>query len=212
MILNGRNEVTVLFPRMVVDLFDRLQSGEKNPIGLVQGLRIVQQMTDALENCWIRGIHHVDLRITNVLVLIIFTSFPRLSVSSRFSLGSLRGAIGRIVFFFGRFKKYFLKKKPVPLFSSTICDEKICAPWIFSLEKFAHRSLIFRTLTSYRESKICRKTKSESSGKVYTLPCIRSTDFQIVNLSRKISSTQCLGPFQKSLKGTSHFKNTFSIA
>lgn len=60
------------------DLFDRLQSGEKNPIGLVQGLRIVQQMTDALENCWIRGIHHVDLRITNVLVLIIFTSFSPL--------------------------------------------------------------------------------------------------------------------------------------
>lgn len=78
LVLNWRHEVTVLFPRMDEDLFDRLQSGEKNPIGLVQGLRIVQQMTDALENCWIRGIHHVDLRITNVLVLIIFTSFSPL--------------------------------------------------------------------------------------------------------------------------------------
>ena len=129
-----------------------------------------------------------------------------------FPLAVFVGPLDELFFFFGRFKKYFLKKKPVPLLRSTICDEKICAPWIFSLEKFAHRSLIFRTLTSYRESKICRKTKSESSGKVYTLPCIRSTDFQIVNLSRKISSTKCLGPFQKSLKGTSHFKNTFSIA
>ncbi|XP_078380670.1 dual serine/threonine and tyrosine protein kinase-like isoform X2 [Oculina patagonica] len=66
LILDGSNKVSVLFPRMCVDLFDRLQSD--NPIPLVQGLRIVQQMTDALENCWLRGIHHVDLRITNVLL------------------------------------------------------------------------------------------------------------------------------------------------
>jgi hypothetical protein len=71
---------------MNTDLFDRLQSGHENPIVLVQGLRIVQQMTHALENCWIRGIHHVGLRITNVLVLIIFTSFPRLFQVSGFAL------------------------------------------------------------------------------------------------------------------------------
>ncbi|XP_020621612.1 dual serine/threonine and tyrosine protein kinase-like isoform X2 [Orbicella faveolata] len=68
LILDGSNEVTVLFPRMNTDLFERLQSGQENPIKLVQGLKIVQQMIDALENCWIRGIHHVDLRITNVLL------------------------------------------------------------------------------------------------------------------------------------------------
>ena len=75
LILDGNNEVTVLFPRMDRDLYDRLQHNEENPIGLLRGLSIVQQMTDALENCWIRGIHHVDLRITNVLVLISFYSF-----------------------------------------------------------------------------------------------------------------------------------------
>ena len=75
LILDGNNEVTVLFPRINIDLFDRLQSNQKNPIVLVQGLRIVLQMTHALENCWIRGIHHVDLRITNVLVLMTFYSF-----------------------------------------------------------------------------------------------------------------------------------------
>jgi len=78
LILDGSNEVTVLFPRMNTDLFDRLQTGQENPIKLLQGLRIVQQMTDALKNCWTRGIYHVDLRITNVLVLINFYSFPRL--------------------------------------------------------------------------------------------------------------------------------------
>ena len=75
LILDGSNKVTVLFPRMNIDLFDRLQSNQENPIGLIRGLRIVQQMTDALENCWIKGIYHVDLRITNVLVLMIFTNF-----------------------------------------------------------------------------------------------------------------------------------------
>ena len=75
LILDVGNEVTVLFPKMNIDLFDRLQSYQENPIGLVQGLRIVHQMTDALENCWIRGVNHVDLRITNVLVLMIFYSF-----------------------------------------------------------------------------------------------------------------------------------------
>ena len=49
-----------------MDLFDRLQSD--SPIPLVECLRIVLSMTDALENCWERGIHHVDLRITNILV------------------------------------------------------------------------------------------------------------------------------------------------
>ena len=78
LILDGSNGITVLFPKMNTDLFNRLQSGQENPIGLVQGLRIVLQMTDALEKCWIKGIHHVDLRITNVLVLIILYSFPRL--------------------------------------------------------------------------------------------------------------------------------------
>ncbi|KAJ7342696.1 hypothetical protein OS493_040657 [Desmophyllum pertusum] len=71
LILDGSNKVSVLFPRMSIDLFDRLQpSGHRNAVPMVQGLRIVQQMTDALENCWVRGIHHVDLRITNVLVVI----------------------------------------------------------------------------------------------------------------------------------------------
>ena len=75
LILDGSNKVTVLFPRMNIDLFDRLISNQENPIGLIRGLKIVQQMTDALENCWIRGIHHVDLRITNVLVLMTFYLF-----------------------------------------------------------------------------------------------------------------------------------------
>ena len=75
LILDGKNEVTVLFPRMNIDLFDRLQDYQENPIGLLRGLSIVQQMTDALENCWIRGFHHVDLRITNVLVRMSFTHF-----------------------------------------------------------------------------------------------------------------------------------------
>ena len=73
LILDGSNEVTVEFPRMITDFFDRLQSGQGNPIKLVQGLGIVLQMAEAPENCWIRGIHYVDLRITNVLVL--FTHF-----------------------------------------------------------------------------------------------------------------------------------------
>jgi len=78
LILDGSNEVTVLFPRMNTDLFDLLQSGQENPIKLVQGLEIVLQMIHALDNCWDRGIHHVDLRITNVLVVLIFHLFPRL--------------------------------------------------------------------------------------------------------------------------------------
>ena len=75
LILDEKNEVTVLFPRMNIDLYDRLQGNQENPIGLLRGLEIVQQMTDALENCWIRGLYHVDLRITNVLVLMMFYSF-----------------------------------------------------------------------------------------------------------------------------------------
>lgn len=116
LILDGSKEVTVLFPRMNIDLFDRLQRNQENPIGLVRGLRIVQQMTDALENCWIRGIHHVDLRITNVLVLMIFLLISMI-VSSRFPLAIFVGAVGRIcVCFFGgsTCKTYFLKKKPAP--------------------------------------------------------------------------------------------------
>jgi len=68
LLLDERNKVTVLFPRMNIDLFDRLERCSEVPVQILDGLRIVQQMTDALENCWIRGLHHVDLRITNVLV------------------------------------------------------------------------------------------------------------------------------------------------
>ena len=50
---------------MTTDLFESLQS---DPILLPQGLRITQQMADAVENCWDRRIYHVDLRITNILV------------------------------------------------------------------------------------------------------------------------------------------------
>ena len=50
---------------MATDLFKSLQS---HPILLPQGLRITQQMADAVENCWDRRIYHVDLRITNILV------------------------------------------------------------------------------------------------------------------------------------------------
>ena len=67
LLLDKRKRVTVLLPRMRFDLFDRLNGG------LVQfkdGLRIVVQITAAFEDCWERGLHHVDLRISNVLVYI----------------------------------------------------------------------------------------------------------------------------------------------
>lgn len=112
LILDGSKEVTVLFPRMNIDLFDRLQSNQENPIGLVRGLRIVQQMTDALENCWIRGIHHVDLRITNVLVLMIFLPFLwlfQVGFPWQFSWGPLDEFV--CVFLVGVHVKHIFKKR-----------------------------------------------------------------------------------------------------
>ena len=70
LVLGESNRVTILFPRMSIDLFDRLESCHDIPVQMLDGLRIVKHMTDALENCWDRGLHHVDLRITNVLVTI----------------------------------------------------------------------------------------------------------------------------------------------
>ena len=64
----------MLFPRMSIDVYDRLKKGAHVPIQMLDGLRIVQQMCDALENCWDRGLYHVDLRITNVLVRYWFIS------------------------------------------------------------------------------------------------------------------------------------------
>ena len=69
LILDESNRITVLFPRMSNDLFDRLTRRPDDPVQMLDGLRIVQQMIDALDNCWTRGLYHVDLRITNVLVL-----------------------------------------------------------------------------------------------------------------------------------------------
>jgi len=99
LILDGSNKVTVLFPRMNTDLFDLLESGQENPIKLVQGLRIVCQMAEALENVWDKGNHHVDLRITNVLVLLIFYSFPRLFQVSGLPLAVFVGAWDEFVIF-----------------------------------------------------------------------------------------------------------------
>ena len=82
LLLDERNKVTVLFPRMNIDLFDRLERCPEDPVQFLDGLRIVQQITDALENCWSRGLHHIDLRITNVLVLIFRLKF--LSGNARF--------------------------------------------------------------------------------------------------------------------------------
>lgn len=60
----------MLYPKMKTDLFDRLAKHSKEaPILFHDGLRIVEQMIEALESCWDRGIHHIDLRITNILVL-----------------------------------------------------------------------------------------------------------------------------------------------
>lgn len=69
LILDESNRITVLFPRMSIDLFDRLTRFPDVPVQMLDGLRIVQHMIDALDNCWTRGLYHVDLRITNVLVL-----------------------------------------------------------------------------------------------------------------------------------------------
>ena len=69
LILDASNTLTILFPKMATDLFDHLQSDHGNPIHMLRRFRIVQQMIDALENCWVRGIHHVDLRMTNILVI-----------------------------------------------------------------------------------------------------------------------------------------------
>lgn len=68
LILDKSNRITVLFPRMNIDVYDRLTKCPDVPIQMLDGLRVVQQMCDALENCWERGLYHVDLRITNVLV------------------------------------------------------------------------------------------------------------------------------------------------
>ncbi|XP_022785085.1 dual serine/threonine and tyrosine protein kinase-like [Stylophora pistillata] len=76
LILDGSNAVSVLFPKMVTDLFEILQCDK---IQLHQGLRIAQQMADALENCWDRRIYHVDLRTTNILLD--FCGNARLNVS-----------------------------------------------------------------------------------------------------------------------------------
>ena len=57
----------MLLPRMRIDLYDRLNRGH---LQFKDGLRIVEQITAAFEDCWDRGLHHVDLRISNVLVYI----------------------------------------------------------------------------------------------------------------------------------------------
>ena len=67
LLLDKRKRITVLLPRMRIDLFDLLN---RDGIPFRHGLRMVQQITDAFENCWKRGLHHVDLRISNVLVYI----------------------------------------------------------------------------------------------------------------------------------------------
>ena len=70
LMLDKSNGITVLYPKMHTDLFDRLVKHSKEaPILFHDGLRIVLQMIEALESCWDRGLHHIDLRITNVLVL-----------------------------------------------------------------------------------------------------------------------------------------------
>lgn len=66
--LDKNNKVTVLYPKMSSDLFDRFTGHPDNLILLRDGLRIVQQMIEALESCWDRGLHHIDLRLTNVMV------------------------------------------------------------------------------------------------------------------------------------------------
>ena len=60
---------------MRIDLFDLLN---RDGIPFRHGLRMVQQITDAFEDCWERGLHHVDLRISNILVDIfcIANDFP----------------------------------------------------------------------------------------------------------------------------------------
>ena len=64
----------MLYPGMHTDLFDRLGKHFKEaPILFHDGLRIVLQMIEALESCWDRGLYHIDLRITNVLVLDYFS-------------------------------------------------------------------------------------------------------------------------------------------
>ncbi|XP_015769027.1 PREDICTED: uncharacterized protein LOC107347578 [Acropora digitifera] len=69
LMLDKSNGITVLYPRMQTDLFDRLTKCSKEaPILFHDGLRIVLQMIEALESCWDRGLYHIDLRITNVLV------------------------------------------------------------------------------------------------------------------------------------------------
>ena len=72
--LDQRNTIAVLLPRMSIDLFDRLEKANDVPVVISDGLRIVQQMADAIGNCWNRGLYHVDLRITNVLVGKVLTS------------------------------------------------------------------------------------------------------------------------------------------
>ena len=67
LLLDKRKRVTVLLPRLRIDLFDLLN---RDGIPFRHGLRIVQQITAAFEECWDRGLHHVDLRISNVLVYI----------------------------------------------------------------------------------------------------------------------------------------------
>lgn len=66
--LDQRNTIAVLLPRMSIDLFDRLERACDVPVLISDGLRIVRQMADAIRNCWNRGLYHVDLRITNVLL------------------------------------------------------------------------------------------------------------------------------------------------
>lgn len=74
LMLDKRNGITVLYPGMHTDLFDRLGKHFKEaPILFHDGLRIVLHMIEALESCWDRGLYHIDLRITNVLVLDYFS-------------------------------------------------------------------------------------------------------------------------------------------
>ena len=75
LVLDKRKRITVLLPRMRIDLFDLLN---RDGIPFRRGLIIVEQITDAFEHCWERGLHHVDLRISNILVDIfcIANDFP----------------------------------------------------------------------------------------------------------------------------------------
>ena len=76
--LDKNNKVTVLYPKMSSDLFDRFTGHPDNLILLRDGLRIVQQMIEALESCWDRGLHHIDLRLTNVMVFLLVLIIVRL--------------------------------------------------------------------------------------------------------------------------------------